>query len=778
MELAFRAEKLKKVAQHLACFYLTGSMLLMTGCFEDETPPGTGSISFRVRVDSGSTPSHSVQIRQGESKSVKLTAPPLPAGIRVTSFVNVDLPEASAHIELETSDCSNADLAVTPNCKVWQISPSTQSVPGKYKIAVDANTDYPDTVIEPGFIELEVLPASPPSQANPIQVDASSYQSPVVFINRDHALLGFGENDASQLGDSYTSFENDEMPYEIPQPLDLAPGQLWDQVVVLNEQVFAVNRDGTVWARGRNYQNELGLNSSDLLQRQLAPIPGLSNIQSISVGTRNCPTIAGGNPLTCKKQDESVETDRRVVGFALDRSGNVTIWGNTGMTSAAQDSDEFFAPRPVSGLTSVVEVVGGFDSSYYWSGSKNERVIGLARTSRGEIWAMAPQVRVSGFDVVAIDMRVLPVRGLPANIKKMVAGNSGLAFLTDDGLVHFSNLESGQSDFVCSLKNDSNTTCIELSLATAQVAPLELSADVVAKGVRYYSLGRDGRVSTWVLDQTLGFSTPQTVQALENTKVLGAGYAIVGECGELWKINVYSQQASASKLSIPFDTSGCSTQQNARLTLNVNGSAWVSSSPIGIDCDKTGSHGGGAACSAEFAPGQVRLTAVLPVGSQVQRWSGACRGVDGSSSLTAVVDMASTDQVCDVLVTGAAPDFFLNLEGPVLIRPNEIHGFQPKVWDMGSLSYVPVNQVYPTAQCSWSVSLTLPGQSVASVVTSPSFVDCRALVGGPSTLSVFDFNFELGTYQITVNAVVPQSATNPRQLNGALQSPLIFQVDN
>lgn len=98
-------------------------------------------------------------------------------------------------------------------------------------------------------------------------------------------------------------------------------------VAVGNEQSFAIKRDGTVWAWGRNTQGRLGLGTNTMENMFPAQVVGLTDVIAISSGFHHV--------LALKK-------DGTVWAWGVNESGQIgdgtqTMYGKTSETSDYHD---------------------------------------------------------------------------------------------------------------------------------------------------------------------------------------------------------------------------------------------------------------------------------------------------------------------------------------------------------------------------------------------------------------------------------------------------------
>lgn len=174
------------------------------------------------------------------------------------------------------------------------------------------------------------------------------------------------------------------------------------------------------------------------------------------------------------------------------------------------------------------------------------------------------------------------------------------------------------------------------------------------------------------------------------------------------------------------------------LTVIVDGTGRVTTTPSGIDCDTT--------CSAAFAPGSlVQLRAAGPDGLAIAvAWSGDCMGVDGTSSTPLATVLLDRDVTCRALFP--RPRFYISIPPIGTQTPTSVFTVQPQAWDTASAAYRPVHDVVPdVTRCDWEVALD------GVVRAHPSTTACAPLLFGPASVHP-DVTLEVGNWQLTVTA--------------------------
>ncbi|MDX6227727.1 MAG: hypothetical protein QOI76_1117 [Frankiales bacterium] len=252
----------------------------------------------------------------------------------------------------------------------------------------------------------------------------------------DHTLWAWGYNADGELGDGLTTTTN--VPHQVPgltQVVSVAGGYL---------EAYALRSDGTVWAWGRNLEGQLGDGTNT---NRLSPVQvgGLSGVTAIAASgltgyaLRSDGTVWAWGSNGNGQLGNGVTTNSNVPvrvggvsgaigiaagladGYALLDTGKVMAWGNNvngelGNNSAVASST---SAVPVSGITEIVGIAGGWSSAY-------------ALRADGSVWAWgAGSMGQLGNGGTALSKVPVQVTGLTGAISIAGGTNSGYAVLAD-----------------------------------------------------------------------------------------------------------------------------------------------------------------------------------------------------------------------------------------------------------------------------------------------------------------------------------------------------------
>ncbi|WP_395813673.1 RCC1 domain-containing protein [Archangium minus] len=195
-----------------------------------------------------------------------------------------------------------------------------------------------------GMVGEQLTPTQVPGLSNVVDISAGEIHS--LALRRDGTVWGWGSSGSGQLG-------------ALPDPNYFTPTQvpgISDVVAISAGKYFslALRRDGSVWAWGDNLTSQLGIDGSSISQRaEPAPIPGLTNVVSIS---------AGGYHALAVRQD-----------------GSVWAWGLLYELGGSYYPFPGTTPVQVPGLSDAVAVTAS--SAMNWMSASS-----LALRQDGSVW--------------------------------------------------------------------------------------------------------------------------------------------------------------------------------------------------------------------------------------------------------------------------------------------------------------------------------------------------------------------------------------------------------
>lgn len=208
------------------------------------------------------------------------------------------------------------------------------------------------------------LNAHSPEKVNIENVkDISSGDYHAVAVTQDGTVWGWGRNAEGQLGIGGDS----QKPMSQPQRLDI------DNVVSVSaseDRSFAVKKDGSVWAWGKNRYGELGIPRSE---RQSTPIqiPDLSNIIKVSSGSGSTLALSeDGNVwewgINYKNEIDikptKIEALSDIIDVSTSNGGHLalktdgTVWQWPSYTSLYLGT----TPQKVEGLPPIKSIASGY----------------------------------------------------------------------------------------------------------------------------------------------------------------------------------------------------------------------------------------------------------------------------------------------------------------------------------------------------------------------------------------------------------------------------------
>lgn len=181
------------------------------------------------------------------------------------------------------------------------------------------------------------------------QLTASGRADHTFAIKHTGELLAWGRNDYGQIGIGFTS-------PSIDIPTKIGNTGEWRIVATGRFHSLAIKPDGSLWAWGRNNMGQLGTNDKT---NRSSPTPVSTNGAWISV--------AAGEDFS----------------FALRADGTLYSWGNNADNRLGLNNTGIvtqLTPTPISGISEVVKMAGGWNSAialtgnggvYTWGGNSN-----------------------------------------------------------------------------------------------------------------------------------------------------------------------------------------------------------------------------------------------------------------------------------------------------------------------------------------------------------------------------------------------------------------------
>lgn len=227
--------------------------------------------------------------------------------------------------------------------------------------------------------------------------EISAGGSHVVALKDDKTVWCWGENIWGALGDGT---RNDHaIPVQVTGLSDDTEMTKVIQIAASKSPrgyTVVLKKDGTVWAWGRNFSGELGLDPINTLW-SLTPVgvAGISDVTSVAAGDKH--------------------------NVALKSDGTVWTWGDN---SFGQLGDETatnrYTPAQVSGITDVTAITAGYSYT-------------AALKSDGTVWVWGKNVRLDQADVGKIKTNTpMKVDGL-ASVVALAAGDNHTVALKSDG---------------------------------------------------------------------------------------------------------------------------------------------------------------------------------------------------------------------------------------------------------------------------------------------------------------------------------------------------------
>ena len=367
---------------------------------------------------------------------------------------------------------------------------------------------------------------APGAGAVPASVSAGGSHS--LAVNVDGTLRAWGDDGAGAIGTG-RSLES-LLPIQVPALSGVVA------IAAGDSHTVALKSDGTVWAWGRNAEGELGDGTVNGRSTP-APVPGLTGVVAIGAGSVHTVALKSdgtvwtwganyvgqlgidGNPSFTPLQVPGISNAVAIaVGwettFAVLRDGTVLAWGldddgqlGTGVT--APQFEGIATPRPVAGLTGVVQVAAGLRHT-------------LARRGDGSlaVWGDNSSGNFGNGTTSVGSNTPVSVPGI-TNATFIGAGTYSLAIRSDGSTWAWGSNGDGQLD-------DSFTD---------RLAPVQLALPVVRSAslslLHASAVAADGSVWSWGFndDGALGdgttnrSSTPLQTHGISNVTAVAAGGA-------------------------------------------------------------------------------------------------------------------------------------------------------------------------------------------------------------------------------------------------------------
>jgi alpha-tubulin suppressor-like RCC1 family protein len=483
-----------------------------------------------------------------QSVTVRVDMPSVPDRDLPAGYA-IDLDEVVGRIDVAAAPCPAG--AGSRMCQDWTITPASQAVPGHYDVNVRTVGSRAGTAA--GAFRLVVVSAPAPALGAAV---ALAYKSGhLLVLDETGRVFARGENHHAEVRSAYRRqpFPGDD-PLSVIEPLLVdefvetkLPPARWTGVAVSASASFALRDDGTLWAWGANYDDDLGLGSSardENIVEEPLQVPALANVRALSPGYTG---------------------EARLVPVVLLADGRARRWHRLSglmpyceIVSAGGDCERE--------LTSVVAITGAAQDAVFL---KND----------GSVWR-APYRPCEAGDCPADRDRYVDgpgrVERMTGALPPAVAIGSGLAYgvaVTADGAV-WQWSRDGSPD---------------------SAAPEPGLTDVIALAGSYHgyplALKRDGTVWVW----SPGRAPARQVAGLANVVVVGDSHAITADCGSVggavWRID--GATATAHRLEGFGRGASCNAPPTRTITVAIEGSGRVVSAPAGIDCP--------GVCSAPFA---------------------------------------------------------------------------------------------------------------------------------------------------------------------------------
>lgn len=190
----------------------------------------------------------------------------------------------------------------------------------------------------------ETVRAQPPSV---VEIAASLH---LLVLFSDGSVVALGENRSGQLGRPkgirrFFPAQRVELPRKA---VHVAAGE---------DVSYAVLDDGSVWAWGRGYEGQLGIELTTGTERETPmAIPGLAGVAHV---------VADGNAAMAVMTDGTVRAWGRLPGFLAGGGGEATV----------------FKPIAIRGLTNVIDVAADVHSGF--AITRDGRLLAWGRNNKG-----------------------------------------------------------------------------------------------------------------------------------------------------------------------------------------------------------------------------------------------------------------------------------------------------------------------------------------------------------------------------------------------------------
>ncbi|AXH98290.1 hypothetical protein DV702_00365 [Sporosarcina sp. PTS2304] len=280
-----------------------------------------------------------------------------------------------------------------------------------HKNVVDAGKSHLVVLKEDGSVwgwgdrtygQLGAGPATPPGTALPIQMTGGNRLSDIIAISAggnftvaldvNGKVWSWGLNDYGQLGRlPVGGFSSNPDIIEPGGMVDISAGE---------SHVLAVDGSGNIWAWGYNAYGQLGRTTlGSRFSETPVQVAGLDNVATVVAG-----------------KDHSI---------ALKKDGTVWAWGrNTyGQLGLGQTTDYNDEPRPIPGLSGIIEIAAGDNHSL---ALKQDRTSLLAwgRNFYGQLGDGGYENKLDPFEVKGV-----------SNIRSIATGDNHTIIVKDDGTV-------------------------------------------------------------------------------------------------------------------------------------------------------------------------------------------------------------------------------------------------------------------------------------------------------------------------------------------------------
>lgn len=285
-------------------------------------------------------------------------------------------------------------------------------------------------------------------------------------LKNNGTVWGWGSNLEGQLGNGKTDSNPVTVPVQVQGLMDTI------QVSAGHDHSLALERDGTVWAWGRNDSGQLGegTTSSQLIPVQ---VKNLENVKFISAG--------------------------EYLSLAVKQDGTVWAWGNN-YYGTLGDGTHISKPLPVQvqGLTGIMQVSTG---EYY----------SMALKEDGTVWAWGRNDKGELGNSTTIDQNApVLVQGL-TDVTQIVAGIGTSLALKKDGTVWaWGDGSFGVLGIAANRTNSSHPIPVNGAVDAIAIAGGSMNAYLLKKDDTLWGWGTNG-MNEISKDSTVNFPTPSQV---------------------------------------------------------------------------------------------------------------------------------------------------------------------------------------------------------------------------------------------------------------------------